>query len=447
MNETRQLAEWVVNTGYDDLPDAVREATRIYILDDLAAGFAGARLSWTGMVSDLVFGSNTGSSSVFGAGKTTSTSGAALVNGVAISGFEVDHSLNPASCHPSGSVFPAVLAVAESNHVDGKAFIAAVATGYEAVCRVGLAATRAVEDERGFHGPGTNAPIGGAFGAGKALGLPAGELANAIGIAVSHSAGLLEFSREGAMTKRLHVGRGSQMGLESAILAHSGITGPSTALEGDWGFLNVYSPDPHPHELLKDLGQRYRLMEITLKAFPCHGSFQALIEALLRFKSEHPGRPESIESVEIVSRNRIMEERFCTRSVSTLMGAQYSMPWSVALTLHRDTADPAVWSEDSLRNEQVNALAAAIALREEQPSQASALAEIILTLDGQRHTIVATDWKGAPSNPATFEDVARKFERYSRDVLTGSQTQELIERVRGLEAEADVAQLASMIRG
>ena len=46
-----------------------------------------------------------------------------------------------------------------------------MALGYEVACRIGLAATRAVEDEAGFHGPGTNASFGGAVGAAKALGL------------------------------------------------------------------------------------------------------------------------------------------------------------------------------------------------------------------------------------------------------------------------------------
>src|SRR5690606_1705517 len=148
--------------------------------------------------------------------------------------------------------------------------LAAVALGYEALCRVGAAATRAVEDERGFHGPGTNAPFGGAFGAGRALGLSADQMLHAAGIAASHGAGILEFAREGAMTKRLHIGRGSQLGLESALLAQHGFTGPTTGIEGDHGFLRVYSPSPQPERLLEDLGERWLLFDMSLKSYPCH---------------------------------------------------------------------------------------------------------------------------------------------------------------------------------
>jgi 2-methylcitrate dehydratase PrpD len=154
MNETRQLADWAASLTFDAIPSEVVEAARIYVLDDLASGFVGAKLPWTRIVSDLAFESSTGPCSVFASTRTTSPSAAALINGVAIGGFETDHPFSVGNCHPSGAVFPAVLAGSEVSHVDGRAFLSAIVAGYEALCRIGLAATRAVEDERGFHGPG-----------------------------------------------------------------------------------------------------------------------------------------------------------------------------------------------------------------------------------------------------------------------------------------------------
>lgn len=447
MNETRHLAEWVVDTTYNHLPAQVIEAARIYILDDLAAGFVGAHLPWTEMVSDLAFQTNNGPCSVFGRPSTTSAPAAALVNGVAIGGFEVDHPFSAGNCHPSGAVFPAVMAASEMAHLDGKAFLTAIATGYEALCRVGLAATRAVEDERGFHGPGTNAPIGAAFGSAKALGLDAATTINAVGIAVSTGAGLLEFFREGAMTKRLHLGRGSQAGLESALLAQRGFTGPSTALEGEHGFLRVYSPAPKPDEILKDLGTEYRFPAITIKAHPCHISFHAVIDALVQFKQTHPINPAAIESLEIVSTARMMEERFSIRAPTTLMGAQYSMPWATALALCRDAADPAVWSEEALQDDAISRLAASIKLREAPPSTPGAVAEIVIDSDGEHQVLAATGWKGSPTDPCTFDDMARKFERYAAAHLPRPRIEEIIERTRHLEDEPGVSQLVGLIRG
>ena len=213
MNETRRLAEYVADTGYEDLPTSVVEATRVYILDNLASGLVGSLTPWAAMVEGLARESAPGGPcSIFARGWNTSPSYAALVNGTMIGSFETDHAYVQGSCHPSAAVFPSALAIAERDHLDGKALLVSVALGYEVVCRVGAAATRAVEDVAGFHGPGTNAPFGGAAGAGKALRLDSAALANALGIAGSHAGGLMEFAGEGAMTKRLHVGRGARWG-------------------------------------------------------------------------------------------------------------------------------------------------------------------------------------------------------------------------------------------
>ncbi|MSQ23707.1 MAG: MmgE/PrpD family protein [Chloroflexi bacterium] len=447
MNETRALVEFVVGSNYADLPKEIVETVRLFILDDLACGFAGARAPWADMVATVVRDSTAGSNSMFGRAWTASPAQAALVNGVSIGGFECDHVYSPGSCHPSAGVFPAVLAAAEQGHIDGRGFLTAVALGYEILCRIGAAATRAVEDERGFHGPGTNAALGAAFGVGKALGLSEKVLLNAVGIAGSHGSGLLEFFHEGAMTKRMHPGRGSQLGLECVLLAQQGFTGPSTVLEGAQGFLNVYSPSPKPERLLSGLGQDYLLREITLKAYPCHISFHPTIDALQHFRAENPFDIQMIQHVKIVSETRMMESRFGGRRPTNLLGAQYSLPWSAALALSWDVADPAAWTERDLADPMVSHLAATMELDESKPAGFGANAEVELTVGGQRHVVTATDWKGAPTNPYTFQEMAEKFRRYVGDQLTNGTTEEIIARVERLEHEADVASLARLIRG
>ena len=284
MNETRQLAEFVHDTGYEDLPKDVVEVCRVFLLDNLASALVGARTPWAGMVRELARESGgNGSCSILGTGETASASYAALANGTAIAGFETDQAFYPGSCHPGAVVLPALLAVAQREVIDGRRFMEAFALGYEAVCRIGLAAGRAVEDKAGFHGPGTNGPFGGAMGAGKAMGLGVEGLVNALGIAGSHGAGLMEFAREGAMTKRLHLGRAAQTGLESALLAEKGFTGPSTVLEGERGFLNVFSPTPDPTQLTKDLGNKWLLFDISCKSYACHMSFHPIIDSAVEF--------------------------------------------------------------------------------------------------------------------------------------------------------------------
>jgi 2-methylcitrate dehydratase PrpD len=444
VSETRLLAEWVAATRLNDVPGDVRETMRILLLDDLASGFAGARTRWCDAVADMARSSAVGACSVFGRSWTTSSSHAALVNGVAVGGFETDHPYTQGNCHPSGAVFPAVLAIAEQERLDGETFFTALTLGYEALCRIGSAATRAVEDERGFHGPGTNAPLGAAIACGKALGFSVDLLVNAMGIAGSHGSGLLEFFRDGSMTKRLHLGRGSQMGLECALLARNGFTGPSTVIEGERGFLNVYSPSPRLDLLLDGLGTRYHIPAITVKAYPCHVSFHAVVDAIQRFRRSHDLDPASIQHVSISSPTRMMEARFAARRPTTLLGAQYSLPWSSALALWRDVEDPSAWTEADLNHPGIQKLAAEMELHEEHIASSDAVAEITVTTARGDQILVATDWKGAPTNPYSFEEMAAKLRRYAGPEVD---TDAIIQAIASIERLADVSDLARLIRG
>ena len=449
MEETRRLAEFVAETGYEELPGQVVEATRIYILDNLASGFVGSSTPWADIVSEMARESAPkGPCSVFARGWTTSPSYAALINGIMIGGFETDHAFVQGSCHPSASVFPSALAIAQRDHLNGKSFIASVALGYELVCRVGAAATRAVEDEAGFHGPGTNAPFGGAAGAGKAMGLDTLGLLNALGIAGSHAGGLLEFAREGAMTKRIHVGRGAQMGLESALLAARGFTGPSTVLEGVRGFLKVYSPSPRPELLVEGLGERYLLLDMTVKAYACHASFHPVIEGICRFREENQYDLSRLEGVKVVATER-MVERHGQREPASLLGAQYSLPFSMAVALCQEIADPRVYNERTLSDPKVRGLAksiemAADGVRFGKPG--GPVAEVSLTIGGNDRSFTVAGWKGAPSNPYTYDEMAGKFRRYASPSLTPGRVDALIEQVGRLEDVRDVGELAFLLQ-
>src|SRR5262249_59676325 len=70
------------------------------------------------------------------------------------------------------------------------------------------------------------------------------RITSAMGIAGSSSAGLLEFAWSGGDTKRLHLGRASQLGLESALLARGGVRGPAAGPAGRSGYFKPFSTPP-----------------------------------------------------------------------------------------------------------------------------------------------------------------------------------------------------------
>src|ERR1700751_1381801 len=175
-------------------------------------------------------------------GAAVQANAAALANGALAHAFELDSLTRPgAGAHPGATVLPPALAITQERGSDGRALIAAFVAGNEVMIRIGRA-TGHTNEARGFHAPGTTGPFGSAAAVGRLLRVDAPMMLNALGIAGSTSAGLLEFARSGtgAMVKRLHLGRAAESGIMAASLAADGFTGPSSVLEGEAGFLKVF---------------------------------------------------------------------------------------------------------------------------------------------------------------------------------------------------------------
>ncbi len=448
MGATVELAEFVARTDFDRLPARLIDRAKVYLLDNLAAGLIGSVQPWSRIVADLVreLGGN-GACSVFNQSWRTDPSRATLVNGVMMGAFEAEHVGHVA--HPSATVFPAALALAEHLHADGKTFLTAMLLGYEVVCRVGEAQTAATERERGFHNPGVNGAFGAAVAAAKLLGLDARRVAWALGIAGSHACGLAEFAWEGAMTKRMHPGRASQLGLESALLAARGFTGPTTVLEGRFGYLNAYSPSPRPERLTAKLGQEWLAEDLTIKAYPCHMLTQALVYAILGLKAQIPVDPRRVDRIVIVGLSHAGLERHLDPAPRTVLGAQYSIPFTVAAAVCYDLSDPFVFAESLLGDPLVRELAGRVEVRPESDGDRGRAPaghhRIIVEIGGKRHELVASGFPGGPGWPLDFAGAAEKLHRYADRVIGRASCEELVRLVSRVEELADVADLARAI--
>ncbi len=112
--------------------------------------------------------------------------------------------------------------------------------------------------QRGYHPTATCGVFGAAAAAARVFGLDAAGVESALGIALSQSAGSLQFLVNGAWTKRFQVGWAAMAGLTAATLAREGFKGATDALDGRHGFLSTYAPNPNPPRAVQDLGTRVR---------------------------------------------------------------------------------------------------------------------------------------------------------------------------------------------
>jgi 2-methylcitrate dehydratase PrpD len=446
MDETRKLATFVVTTDFAHLPPSLIGDLKIIVLDTFAAAIIGTAQPWAQMVVALVRElGGTPEASIINQSWCTDISRASLANGALIGAFESEPLTGS---HASGTVLPAALAVCEREHLDGRAFIGALALGFEVSARIARTAV-GLETTRGFHNPGTQGPFGAAAAVGKLYGFKAETLTNALGIAGSGSAGLLEFAWSGADTKRLHLGRASQLGLESALLARKGFRGPATVLEGRYGYYNAFSLPPKLDRLLDGLGSTWAIQPPSLKSYPTHVTHQAVVQAIQEWKQDHALDPQAIMRVVIRGDPHIMDERHAVREPETVMGGQYSLPFAAAVALTRDLTNPLVYTDEAVWDPVVRDLARRIELVPiEAPAHAEPgvyPAEVLLECHGQRYTLSTKPHKGSARNPFTWDEICHKFRRVTASIISAKQADEIIEVVGHLEQVVDMAEVAHAV--
>src|SRR5215468_3839183 len=437
--ETERLAAYAAGLRYEDIPPAAVQRAKDCICDTVGAIVYGAELPWSKMIiAQARRTSAAGRSSILGSeGGGVQAGAAALANGAMTHAFELDSLTKPDSgSHPGATVFTAALAVAQERGLSGRDLLTAFVAGAESMFRIGHA-TKHTNEARGFHAPGTTGPFGAAVAAGRLMGLDAARMTNALGVAGSCAGGLLEFAHagNGAMVKRLHMGRAAEGGVLAASLAADGFTGPTSVLEGEYGFLRVFCNDWDVAELTRGLGTDYFTLDIMLKRYACHITAHNPVEATLDLRNEHKFTAADVAAITIAGNERMAKTNNIPAPPDMMM-AQYSIPFSVALSLYRDPIDPRSFDESAVHDPAILDLAARTKI---VPTPGQDRRNLVVTVtvklkDGREVSRKVTSFKGTPERPMERADLREKFllltQRIGRDRMIP-----LFDRLQAIETE------------
>ena len=449
---TQRLARFAVDLSYGKIPKEVVERSKACILDTLAVSLYGSTKPWSRTVSGFVRDSGLrGRSTVLGEDFSAQPAQATLANGVMAHAFELDNVRQPgAGVHPGATAFLPAFAMAEDKQADGKSLLTAFVASCEVMSRIGVAAGNSLE-RRGFHAPGLTGTFGAAVAAGRLLGLNERKMVNALGIAGSYSGGLIEFSRcqEGAMIKRLHLGKAGEGGVTAALLASRGFAGPESILEGKFGFCQTFSDSPKLSYLTHRLGRAFETLNIGIKRCACHINAHAPIEALQMLRTEIGFNPEEVRAI-VVSGIEKLVTHHAIYQPKDLMMAQYSIPFCVALSLYADPTDPESFNEDKLKDKNILAMMRKVRLkvdREIEEKGWDRAARVSVALANQRRlSKLVIHFKGTPRNPMSQLDVEDKARKLTRAILSERQLERLVETVKTLEKTDDVSSIGALLR-
>lgn len=267
-----KLENFIINTKWENLTDEVKERMKGCFIDLLGALIAGSispQFKVGLKMAKTLFGS--GDVAVVGSKERFNFAGSATAMGHSSNAYDIDDGHNLTRAHPGTSFVGAVLASAYEKDVSLKEFLTALLVAYETTIRSGVAI---MDYYKYAHSSGTFGAIGSVVGAGKIYGLSKEQLNNVISVA-EFNAPLVPGIRsvEYPSMNKDGVPFGVMIGVLALIDSECGFEGNKNLLESD-----------EYKYLLDDLGEKYHVLDLYFKPYPCcrwaHPAIDAVIEVL-----------------------------------------------------------------------------------------------------------------------------------------------------------------------
>ncbi|MFQ5761523.1 MAG: MmgE/PrpD family protein [Candidatus Bathyarchaeia archaeon] len=332
MDETRKLAEFIVNVRFEDVSSEALFMAKQCILDGLGVAVAGSVQPIGNMISEyLTVNEGAPKATVLGLGTKTSVLNAAFANGTFMHALDYDDTHFPMIGHPTAPVLPATLVLSEAYGLNGRDLITAFAVGFEVEGKLS-AAINPNHWYKGFHATATIGTFGAAAAAAKLVGLSQDQTAMALGLAGSQAAGVKQ--NLGTMTKPFHAGRAAESGVRAALLAKEGFTACTNIFEGQFGFCRLMVDEYDLSKLTGNLGSPWELVGggVFFKRYPsCHGT-HAMINAMLSVAQEYNLKAEDVVKVD-VGMNEIGPEELIYVEPKNALQAKFSAQFCIAVAL------------------------------------------------------------------------------------------------------------------
>ncbi len=409
-----RLAERIAAVDAATLPGAMRTKCEDLAVDVVGLCLTARRQDY--VTSTLAACDDDGPCTAIGHTRRLSAVAAALVNGTAAHGEDFDDTFEGGPVHAGAVIVPAVLAACERHQLDGQAALTGIAVGTETLCRLGLVTPKLVH-KAGFHPTAVFGAMAAAAGVAAALTLDRRAIVDALGIAGSMAAGIIEYLAEGAWTKRMHAGWAAQSGLRAALMAKHGFAGPRTVFEGTHGFFHAFAHTTKGNydALIGDLGDRWVAETLAFKPYPCGTMTHPFIDCARRLGARGID-PDSI--VALVCEvgegtvHRLWEPLADKQRPANGYAGKFSTPYCIAAGFVRGNVGLSDFTDAAVKDPAVLAIAAKVryVINPDDPYPNNFTGHVRAVM--QDGTVVEErqpHLRGGSHEPLTRQDVEDKF--------------------------------------
>ncbi|MEW6744828.1 MAG: MmgE/PrpD family protein [Planctomycetota bacterium] len=438
---TRQLAEFAVALRYEDLPDNVVRAAKRFLFDSVGCAFGGSRTEDVEIALSVIeeIGGRE-EASLFVSGKRTDCVSASLANALMIRAMDYnDIYWKQDPSHPS-DIIPAAIAAGERAGKTGRDLITGIVLAYEIEQRLCEIAFPGIRERKWHHA--TLTAFASPLVAGKMLDLDVEEMTNAVGISACHSATLgCIAAGKLTMMKNTADPMATQAGMLAALLAKRGLTGPEHVLDGKEGLMQALGPAWKPEVLTHGLGERFRILECSMKAFPTEALTHTPLSAVLKLRADHHIQPARVKGVLIRSLARAADilADASKYKPDTRETADHSLPYVIAAALVDGRVTPEQFEEKKLRDPTIRAMLPKIKVVADPeiekvfPALQRTVVEITLD-DGTIHSTQLDYPTGDPRNPMSDGEIKTKFDALASPLASRERIESIQHAIWNVEA-------------
>lgn len=457
MTLVKVLAEYITAENYDGLPSDVVTKVKRCLLDSIGCALGGFASEDGTRVARLMGEQGGNDATILGSGAKASVPYAALANSYLSNVLDFDDTYRG---HPGCTVNPAAIGCGESVHASGKEVIVASLIGYEISSRVGASL---------YYSPATIAKIRGimhqTFGAVssacKILRLPPHQVEDALGIAgattpVQSNA---KTSGEEGTPPTLKIGfyACSLIGVLSALLAKSGITGPHNILDGDTGYWRMMGAERCDFEKITlGLDAEYEILKVAFKPYSCCRWFHSSLDALFEIMSEHKIETSEIKKIVIettVGKSKDKADYLANPIPNNCVSAVFSLPYSVAVALSGIPPGPMWVSRQTMANHEILALAEKVQCAFQEKPEGESVKDVhkwpasvqVITRSSAYSKRVEYP-RGSPKRMLTDEELETKFLSLAEPAIGKENARTVKDTVMMLEDLHDISELTALLK-
>ena len=452
---SHDFADFICNAKYEDLSLDAIEGAKKSILDTVGVILAatGVEPAVRGVHELVQEAGGTPQSTLMGFGGKAPAVWAAFHNGALAHCLDFDDHA-PEGHHPSSSIVPAALALAEcAGGVSGRDLITAVAVGQDMFLRM----RRAVASRLDWHLTTVIGVFSATAAAAHILKLNRAQTISAIGIAGMQCCGTLELAYGvGSDLRGMYAGFTTKGAVLAAMMAEKGIRGVQSMFEGKAGLFNVYFGGEYDRaSMLKDLGKVFSGGEVLYKPWPSCGASHGFIHATMELMQEHGLTAADIQSIRVHVgdfQKQLCEPIEGRRRPATPADAKFSIPYCIAVAASKGRVKLSDFFGDALHDPAVGAMADKIEAQLDENFDWKGMLPKgrleVTTTDGRTLTRVGDNVPGDVECPMSWDYLYEKFSEsavLAANAPLPAKIAKAYQLVRNLDTVADATDILRML--